>query len=119
MQATMTYTFFVLLRATPAWLALTRPQRRAVTAEHLEPLLTRSPELRVRHFDAEAFSAVCSDVMLIETRDPAHHYFFMERLRDSLFLTVPYFELVHIVPAIEDGFKAFEGADGGGQETSS
>lgn len=109
----MTYTFFVLLHATREWLALTRERRRAVVADHLEPLLIRSPELRLRHYDAEAFSAVCSDVMVIETRDPAQHYCFMERLRDSPFLTVPYFDVVQIIPAIEDGFKAFERAEAG------
>lgn len=108
----MTYAFFLLLRATPAWLSLSRSQRRAVVADHLTPLLARTEDLRARHFDAEAFSAVCSDVMLIETSDPAHHYGFMERLRDSPLMTVPYFELVQIIPAIEDGFRMFEESEG-------
>lgn len=108
----MKYAFFLLLRATPAWLALTRAQRRGVVAEHLTPLLERSPALSTRHFDAEAFSTVCSDVMLVETSDPAHHYHFIERLRDSPLITVPYFELVQIIPTIEDGFRAFEAAEG-------
>ena len=109
----MKYAFFLLLRATPAWLSLTRAQRRDVVAQHLTPLLERSPELRTRHFDAEAFTTVCSDVMLVETIDPAHHYAFIERLRDSPLITVPYFELVHIIPAIEDGFRSFDEAEAG------
>lgn len=108
----MKYAFFVLIRATPAWLSLTREERRGVVAEHLTPLLARSPELRVRHFDAEAFTTVCSDVMLIETSDPAHHYGFIERLRDTPLMTVPYFALVQIIPAIEDGFRNFEASEG-------
>lgn len=108
----MNYAFFILLRATPAWLALTRAQRRAVVAEHLAPLLTQAEPLRTRHFDAEAFSAICSDVMLVETADPAHHYGFMERLRDTPLMTVPYFEIVQIIPAIEDGFRMFEQSEG-------
>lgn len=104
----MHYTFFVLLRATPAWLRLSREQRRAQAAEHLEPLLAPGQGVRLRHFDAEAFSAACSDVMMVETDDPAHHYVFMERLRDSPMITVPYFEVVQIIPAIEDGYIAFE-----------
>lgn len=108
----MKYAFFLLLRATPAWLSLTRAQRRGIVAQHLTPLLAQSPELSARHFDAEAFSTVCSDVMLIEASDPAHHYGFVERLRDSPLMTVPYFELVQIIPAIEDGFRRFEEAEG-------
>jgi len=65
----------------------------------------------MRYFDAEAFSAACSDVMMIETDDPKHHYFFMERLRDCVLITEPFFEVVQIVPAIEDGYVDFERAE--------
>lgn len=104
----MRYTFFVMLRATPAWLRLTRDERRALTDRHLGGALTASPGIRVRHFDAEAFTAVCSDVMMVDTDDPGLHYFFMERLRDTPLIHVPYFEVVHIIPAVEDGFRQFE-----------
>lgn len=108
----MKYVFFFLLRATPAWLRLSREQRRAMSAEHLAPLFAGQQAVRMRYFDAEAFSAVCSDVMMIETDDPRHHYFLMERLRDSPMFTVPYFEMEQIIPAIEDGYAAFEEANG-------
>ena len=107
----MKHVFFVLLRATPAWLRLSRAERRAQSAEHLAPLLAAGAGLRMRYFDAEAFSALCSDVMMVETDDPRQHYFFMERLRDTPLITEPYFELVQIVPTIEDGFVAFEAAE--------
>jgi hypothetical protein len=106
----MRYVFFVLLRATPAWLRLTRPQRHAVSAEHLAPLLASSKGIRMRYFDAEAFGSACSDVMMVETEDPGHHYHFMEHLRDSPLISEPYFEVVQIVPAIEDGYVDFERA---------
>jgi hypothetical protein len=32
----------------------------------------------------------------------------MERLRDTDLFAKPYFEIVNIIPAIEDGFRAFE-----------
>lgn len=102
------YAYFILLNATPAWLRLSRSQRRALTEQHLAPLLVGPEAVRMRYFDAEAFSADCSDVMMVETEDPRHHYFFMERLRDSPMFTVPYFELKQIVPAIEEGYVAFE-----------
>jgi hypothetical protein len=107
----MRYAFFVLLRAMPAWLRLTRVQRAARVAEHLTPLIARSEAIRLRYFDAEAFSAACSDVMMIETDDPRHHYFFMERLRDSVLISEPLFEVVQIVPAIEEGYVDFEQAE--------
>lgn len=107
----MNYVFFVLLRATPAWLRLPRERRRALAAEHLGPLLARNTHIRMRYFDAEAFSAACSDLMTIETNDPRHHYFFMERLRDSPLIAEPYFEVLQIIPAIEEGYVAFEAAE--------
>ena len=103
------YAFFIHLRALPAWLRLPRDQRRALGEAHLHALLPRyAGALRLRHFDAEAFCAPCSDVMLVETDDPLKHYDFMERLRDSPLLTEPYFEVLQIIPAIEDGYVDFE-----------
>lgn len=106
------YAFFIHLRALPEWLRLSREQRRALGETHLHALLPRyRGELRLRHFDAEAFSAPCSDLMLVETDDPLKHYDFMERLRDSPLLAVPYFEVLQIIPALEDGYAAFEWQD--------
>lgn len=78
----MRHVFFILLRATPAWLRLSRAQRRALSDQHPAPLL----------------------------QGPLHHYFFIEHLRDSPMFTVPYFELRQIIAAIEDGYQAFEQA---------
>ncbi len=104
----LNHAFFLHLRATPAWLRLTRERRRELAAQTLGAALEASPAVRMRHFDAEAYSGHCSDVMLIETTDPVAHYFFMERLRDSVLLTEPYFEVLQIIPAIEEGYVAFE-----------
>lgn len=109
----MNHVFFIFLKATPAWLRLSREQRRALAAQHLQPVLQASEGLTMRYFDAEAFTAACSDVMMTETHDPAKHYFFMERLRDTPLISAPYFEVVQIVPAMEDGYVAFERAEGG------
>lgn len=109
----MNYVFLVLLRATPQWLSLSRQQRRALTDQHLKPILqAHAGQLTMRYFDAEAFTAQCSDVMMTETQDPRHHYFFMEQMRDSPLLNVPYFDVVQVIPTIEDGYQAYEDATG-------
>lgn len=102
------YALFLMLQATEAWLRLPRDERRRLSDTHVGGALQRYAALRLRHFDAEAFTAECSDVMLIETADLTAYYDFMEVLRDGPLLTVPYFRVVRIVPAIEDGFRAFE-----------
>jgi hypothetical protein len=108
----MNYTYFILLRATPAWLSLSREARNDLANQHLRTTLAQyQGRLTMRYFDAEAFSAPCSDVMMIETPDPRHHYFFMEQLRDSVLFSVPYFEVLNIIPTIEDGYQAFEASE--------
>jgi hypothetical protein len=62
----------------------------------------------MRYFDAEAFSAHCSDVMMISASDLQQYYDFVETLRDSPMFAVPYFRLVQIIPAIEEGFRGYE-----------
>ncbi|MHC1479167.1 darcynin family protein [Frateuria aurantia] len=101
------YTIFVLLKTLPAWLTLPRAQRHAVAdAAFAEALV--DGQVHVRHFDAEAFSAVCTDVAVFETEQLTAFYFVMERLRDSPLFAHPYFELVQIIPSIADGFHLFE-----------
>jgi len=105
---TPTYTFFLMLTATEHWLRLSRPERGRLSDDHVGRLLQTFSGLRLRYFDAEAFTADCSDLMMIETEDLTAYYDFIETLRDSPMFTVPYFRVVRIIPAIEDGFRQFE-----------
>jgi hypothetical protein len=102
------YAFFIQLKALPTWLRLSRDRRRQVADASLGAALARCPSVSVRHFDAEAFCAPCSDLMMVETADPQAHYAFMEHLRDSVLLTEPYFEVLAVVSSIEDGHRVFE-----------
>lgn len=107
------YTFFMLLRATPAWLRLPRPQRAAFTEREIAPLLARHCAVSLRFYDAEAFSGRCSDIAVWETADLQAWYFLVDALRDSAFFAEPYFELLDIVPAIEDGWREYDRAQAG------
>lgn len=101
------FTVFVLVRAMPAWLSLSRPAREDIaTAAYAEAL--GQGTVTVRHFDAEAFTACCSDIVVFGTEDLVAFHCVMERLRDSALFSVPYFEVVRIIPAIEDGYRHFE-----------
>jgi len=59
-------------------------------------------------FDAGAFTTRCTDVAMFQARDMQSFYFTIERLRDSVLITEPYFERAEIIPTIGDGFKIFE-----------
>ena len=104
----MRTTFFMLLRATPAWLRLDRVERRKFCDDVRVPIFARHGATTMRFYDAEAFSARCSDVAVFETTDTTDYYDLIEALRDTAFFNVPYYELVDIIPALEDGYRAYE-----------
>ncbi len=100
-------TVFLLLRARPSWLALARAEREALAAPALaEAFGARG--IRLRHFDAEAFHGRVSDIAMAEVDGPLAWHGAMERLRDSPLLAQDHFEVVDILPAIEDGFRLYE-----------
>lgn len=109
----MKMTLFICLRALPAWLALSRKERAEISENALHIAFAHDA-LTFRFFDAEAFSARVSDIAMIEAEQAENYYFAIERLRDTVLFSVPYFEMVEIIPAFENGFQAFEAAAGNG-----
>jgi hypothetical protein len=99
------YTFFMLLQSTPHWRALSVDEQHA----HHDALLTQVfdgyPELQLRHFDSTAFAGRCSDVLLWETADVAQYYHAVERLRDRGPLGSQWFNVVDVIPAVEDAWR--------------
>ncbi|OCW57636.1 darcynin family protein [Hoeflea olei] len=106
----MTWTIFVTLRATPQWLQQTPQDRETIAAACLAEVMV-DDRVTMRFFDAEAFSGVCSDVAVFETTDMVAYYFTMERLRNTALISAPYFEIVAIIPALENGFRLFRRAE--------
>ena len=102
-------TVFVLLKTTKEWLRLERAERNRIADSVLSTVLSDN-KVTLRMFDAEAFTTKCTDVAMFQTENMQAFYFAIERLRDSELITRPYFEMVEIIPTIEDGFKAFEKA---------
>ncbi|NNP72497.1 hypothetical protein A7P53_07945 [Acinetobacter defluvii] len=105
------FTIFVLLKTTTAWLRLERSERNKIADEVFSQLF-QDENITLRMFDAEAFTTKCTDVAMFQTEDMKQYYFLTERLRDSILITHPYFEIVEIIPTIEDGFRLFESQNG-------
>ncbi len=101
------FAVFMLIKALPSWLSLQRDERARIAEAAFADALSGGC-VKFRHFDAEAFSGRASDVALFETEDLNAYYFAVERLRDSPIFAHPYFEVVDIIPSIEDGYRAFE-----------
>jgi hypothetical protein len=104
----LNYVVIVSLTALPSWLRLSREARADVIATEVEPAMAAHSECRIRWIDAESMTALCSDVMLVETTNLRGWSHLWERLRDSRLFAEPYFELVSIVPGIEDGYVDYE-----------
>ena len=106
----MTWTIFVTLRATPSWLQHTPAERDGIASQCLAEVMA-DDSVSMRFFDAEAFCGECSDVAVFETTDLLAYYFTMERLRNTPLISTPYFEIVSIIPAVENGFRLFQRAE--------
>lgn len=103
---------FLLVNALPAWLRLPRAERARIFETEVLGLLPRHPGLTLRHFDCEAYSAYCSDVLMLGVEDARQLHHFIEGLRDSRIHTHPYFEVVQVLPAWEEGYRAYEALAG-------
>lgn len=102
----MKYTVFVLYRALPAWLTLSRTQREAFFVRKTAPIIAKyGNHVRVRLFDAEVFHTQVSDVMMVSCNDLDAYYVFMETLRDTELFSKPYIELKEVIISRENGFQ--------------
>jgi len=99
---TRCYTFFMLLQSTSRWRALGQDEQHA----HHDALLMRVfesyPELSLRRFDSTAFAGRCSDVLFWETSDVTQYHEAVAALRDGGPLGPAWFEVVDVIPAVED-----------------
>lgn len=105
----MKLTVFLMLMASPEWLALDRQKRAQISSAAFDAAF-QDPCVSFRFFDAEAFHAKISDVMVITADTPQNYYFAIERLRDTPLVAANYFQIVDIIPAFEEGYREFENA---------
>lgn len=103
------HAFAMLVHTTPTWLRMPPSQRFAFVDETIRPLLARHPSVRLRYFDAEAFNARYTDMLLWETADVLGYQQVVEELRETPFWDT-YFEVLEILPMIENGFAHHYGA---------
>ncbi len=99
-------TIFWMVKTTPSWLALPpggESGRFSFVEKILKPILASHPGAALRFFDAEAYSSYCSDVMMWQVSNQADYNAMVEKLRETLFWD-HYFQVLHILPSIEDGY---------------
>jgi hypothetical protein len=111
MSKATTRTIFMLLEATPSWLALRPDARDQFVNLTLRPILGRHAHVRLRYFDAEAYSARTTDVLMWDVSDDEDYRDLVDDLRDTLFWGT-YFLVREIIPCIEDDFARHHGVEG-------
>jgi hypothetical protein len=106
-------TVFFLVRASAEWLKLNPTERNGFVSSVLRPILQRYPEVRLRYFDAEAYSADVSDVLEWEFASDRAYEAVVESLRETPFWN-HYFEVLKIIRCVKDGFARHYGIEGFG-----
>jgi Darcynin, domain of unknown function len=99
-------TFFMLLKATAHWRALDHDAQRGVFDDALMTVFNRYPGLRMSRFNASAFHGRCSHVIVWEVADDADVWQYVaavEALDARPFFAAPLFEIVDVIPGVEDG----------------
>ena len=99
----LTFTMFMLVKTTITWLKLEPKERFAFLDETIKPILETHPNVKMRFFDSEAFSASTSDIITWETKDLYSYQHLIEQLRESIFWGT-YFEVLEIIPSIENAY---------------
>ncbi len=98
--------YFMLLKTTTTWLQIPTKERFEFLAETITPILKKYHTVKMRFFDSEAFSGHFTDVLMWETAAVKDYQFLVEELRETLFWGT-YFEIVEIVPAIENAYALY------------
>jgi Darcynin, domain of unknown function len=106
----LNYTYFMLVKTTVTWLRLSVQERFEFLETVISPILKQNSSVKMRFFDSEAFSGHYTDVLMWETSEVKDYQFLVEKLRETLFWGT-YFEIVEIVPAIENAYALYYEVD--------
>jgi hypothetical protein len=98
-----TYTIFMQVKTTPAWLALSNAKRMSFVRQTIEPILARHPSVGIRFFESEFYSADVTDLIVAQTQDLGAYEDLVDALRETPFWD-QYFEVVAILPSVENSY---------------
>lgn len=104
---------FMLLRATPAWLALPSTRREALADDAQVLLCRQMPGVRLRCFDAAGFHGRCTDLLVWDAPDLPSCHAAIALLREQGWLDALHFEQLDLIPAVPDGWREFLWESGG------
>jgi hypothetical protein len=97
----------VRLAFEPAWLALSRADRRAWSGK-VNEICARYPKVNLAWYDADALGSGYTDFVICRFSDFAAYHFLWEELRDTELFSRPYVRIVDVTLGIERGYEAYE-----------
>ncbi len=97
----------VYLSIEPAWLALSREERRGY-AEGIGRILARHPKVSFDWFDADALSGAYSDFVICRFADMRAYHHLWEELRDTEIFSKPFARIANVTLGIENGYGDYE-----------
>lgn len=102
--APVVLTVFMLVKTMPEWLAFTVDERFKLLTTHVEPILRKhSPEVTLRFYDIEFYSARVTDLWVWEATSHHAYELLVEALRETPFWD-RYFQIVEILPGVENAY---------------
>ena len=100
---TRSCTFFMLLEATAHWRDLDADAQRDLFDDASATVFNGYPDLRMSRYASGAFHDRCSDVLVWQTSgDLSQYHAAIDTLRAQPFFGAPLFEIIDVVPGIED-----------------
>lgn len=106
----LNHVYFMLVKTTVTWLRIPTKERFEFLETRISPILKKHPSVKMRFFDSEAFSGRFTDILMWEASEVKDYQFLVEELRETLFWGT-YFEIVEIVPAIENAYTLYYKVD--------
>ncbi|WP_248925120.1 darcynin family protein [Paenibacillus hamazuiensis] len=104
----MNHCFVVTIEVDASWLALPRETRRTYAAEVYAIAGRYSGEVRVKYFDADAFSGKCSDFVICETENTMAYHSIWEEIKDSPVFSNGFFRIKDVLFGIQNAYQAYE-----------
>jgi hypothetical protein len=103
-SASISLTVFMLVKTTPERLGFSIDERFKLLAAHIEPILRKhQPEVTLRFYDVEYYSARVTDLWVWEVTDHQFYELLVEDLRETPFWD-RYFQIVEILPGVENAY---------------
>ncbi|MEL7155713.1 MAG: darcynin family protein [Actinomycetota bacterium] len=95
------YCYVVSIKANPCWLALDRSTRDEHWDKVRDICLDYDNRVTFRYYDADAFHAQLSDMIICETSDPLDYHHLWDRIKDTAIFASGHYTITDVRSGIK------------------